>query len=286
MAIDTSVVTANPAAHSCDLLALLVREGAVVKGKLADARLSDLDGALGGLLRRLALRFLAHSVRDEGLRRKLTPDYQLGCKRILLSDDYLPAIQKGNVEVLAAGLREVRAHSVVSSAGDEREVDAIIFGTGFELIDLPIAQRVRGRDGRTLQEHWAGTPKAHLGITVAGFPNFFLLLGPNTGLGHTSVVLMIESQIEHLLAALAHLREQGLAAVEPRAEAQAAFLAELERKLAGTVWNAGGCRSWYLDREGRNFTLWPGSAFSYRRRVRSFQPGEYLAEARRALEAD
>jgi cation diffusion facilitator CzcD-associated flavoprotein CzcO len=232
------------------------------------------------VVEKLARRHLAARIRDPELRRKLTPDYRIGCKRILLSDDYLPSLTQPNVEVVTDAVREVRAHSIVAADGVERPVDAIIYGTGFQVTDMPISHKVRGRDGRTLAEHWEGSPKAHLGTTVAGFPNLFLLQGPNTGLGHTSVILMIESQIEHLVNALRFLRKDGAVAVEPRAEAQAAFVEEVDRKMGGSVWTAGGCRSWYLDDTGRNSTLWPGFTFSFRRRVARFAPAEYVAIAR------
>ncbi len=236
---------------------------------------------LGRLAQKIALRHLHRSVKDPALRAKLTPAYDIGCKRILLADDYYPAVAKRNVEVVTDAIREIRAHSIVTADGTERETDAIIFGTGFQIADLPIAKRVRGRDGRTLAEMWAGSPTAHLGTTVAGYPNFFILQGPNTGLGHTSVILMIESQIEHILAALAYMRAHDLAAVEPRREAQAEFVARVDARMRGTVWTAGGCKSWYLDKSGRNFTLWPGFTFSYHRRVRRFRPAEYVCEQRR-----
>ena len=236
--------------------------------------------AIARVVRLVALRYLAKSVPDAALRAKLTPSYEIGCKRVLLSDDYYPALAQPNVEVIAGGLREVRGRTVIGAGGEEREVDVLIFGTGFEVADLPIAKRVHGRDGRALDQVWAGSPRAHLGTTVSGFPNLFVLLGPNTGLGHTSVVIMIESQIEHVLAALRHMRRSNVGAVEPRAEAQAAFIARVDQKMKRTVWLAGGCRSWYLDRDGRNFALWPGFTFSFHRRVHDFRPAEYLCEER------
>jgi cation diffusion facilitator CzcD-associated flavoprotein CzcO len=233
-----------------------------------------------GLVQRVALRHLRRSIPDPALRRKLTPDWTLGCKRVLLSNDYLPALARPNVEVVTEGIAEVRAHSIVSAEGTERPVDAILFGTGFQPTDPPLARHLRGRDGRTLSETWAGSPAAHLGTTVAGFPNLFLLMGPNTGLGHTSVIYMIEAQIEHLLGALEHMRRQRIAALEPRPEAQAAFIAGVDRRMDGTVWTSGGCRSWYLDATGRNSTLWPDHTWTFRRRVARFEPGEYVMEWR------
>jgi cation diffusion facilitator CzcD-associated flavoprotein CzcO len=224
---------------------------------------------------RVALRHLRQAIPDPELRRTLTPDWTLGCKRVLLSNDYLPALAKPNVEVVADGIAEVRAHSIVTKDGTERPVDAILFGTGFQPTDPPLARHLHGRDGRTLSETWAGSPAAHLGTTVAGFPNLFLLMGPNTGLGHTSVVYMIEAQIEHLLGALDHMRRHGMDALEPRPEAQAAFIAGVDRRMEGTVWTEGGCRSWYLDPTGRNSTLWPDFTWRFRKRVARFEPGEY-----------
>ncbi|HEX2091310.1 MAG TPA: NAD(P)/FAD-dependent oxidoreductase [Longimicrobiaceae bacterium] len=230
---------------------------------------------LARLVQRLALRHLRRSVPDPALRARLTPDFTLGCKRVLLSNDYLPALARPNVELVTEGIAEVRERSIVTADGVERPVDALIFGTGFRATDPPLARHLRGREGRTLAEVWAGSPRAHLGTTVAGFPNLFLLLGPNTGLGHSSVVYMIEAQIEHLLGALRHMRRHGAGALEPHPEAQAAWVAEVEARMRGTVWTSGGCRSWYLDATGRNSALWPDFTWRFRRRVARFRPGEY-----------
>jgi cation diffusion facilitator CzcD-associated flavoprotein CzcO len=228
---------------------------------------------------RLAVRYLERTVRDPELRKKLTPDYTIGCKRVLISDDYLPSLTQPNVELITDGIREIREHSIVADDGTEREIDAIIFGTGFHVSDMPIAKHVRGREGLTLQEIWRGSPKAHLGTTVAGFPNFFMLQGPNTGLGHTSVITMIESQIEHVLGALRWLKKSGAVSLEPRADAQERFVRQVDEKMRGTVWTSGGCNSWYLDETGRNSTLWPGSTISFKRRLARFRPWEYLTAA-------
>jgi cation diffusion facilitator CzcD-associated flavoprotein CzcO len=155
---------------------------------------------------RLALRHLHRQVRDPGLRAKLTPTYRMGCKRVLISNDYLPALARENVEVVTDAIREVRARSIVSADGSERAVDTIIFATGFHVTDMPAAERVRGRDGRSLAEAWDGSPQAHMGAMVAGCPNLFFLVGPNTGLGHNSIVFMIESQCNYVLDACASWR--------------------------------------------------------------------------------
>jgi cation diffusion facilitator CzcD-associated flavoprotein CzcO len=230
---------------------------------------------LARAVQRLALNHLRRSVPDPALRARLVPDYTLGCKRILLSNDYLPALTRPNVEVVTDRIAEVRARSIVTADGRERPVDTIIFGTGFRVTDLPIAGRIRGADGRTLTETWGGSMRAYLGTMIAGFPNLFMLPGPNTGLGHTSVVLMIEAQMGHILDALRLLRRRGLVALAPRPEVQAAYSDRIDARLAGTVWNAGGCASWYLDATGRNSVLWPGTTWAFRRRLARLRPDDY-----------
>jgi cation diffusion facilitator CzcD-associated flavoprotein CzcO len=232
------------------------------------------------LVQRVAMRHLEQSIPDPELRAKLTPDYSLGCKRVLLSDDYLPSLNHANVQLVTERIREVREHSIVTADGTEHEVEAIIFGTGFQVQEPPIARVIRGRHGHTLAEAWGSTMTAHLGTTVSGFPNFFMLMGPNTGLGHSSVVLMAESQIEHVLNALRYIEGRNLAAVEPTPEAQAEFVRYVDSRMTGTVWTQGGCSSWYLDATGRNSTLWPGSISSFKRRVEPFEPSEYVAITR------
>ncbi len=219
----------------------------------------------------MALRQLARDVGDPVLRAKLTPSYTIGCKRILLSDDYWPALAAPNVEVVTESILRLEDRAVVTrdAAGREyrHELDALIYATGFRVTDSPFYSRVIGRGGRSLAEVWNGSPKAYLGTTTRGFPNLFFLLGPNTGLGHTSVVLMIEAQIEHLLKLLRRLRSAR--ALEPRSSAQDEFVRAVDRDVQNTVWNTGGCQSWYLDRTGRNSTIWPKSVVSYRKLMES-----------------
>lgn len=229
------------------------------------------------LAQRISLRHLERSVPDPVLRAKLTPRYTMGCKRILVSDDYWSSLTRPNVEVITEPIREVRERSIVTADGAEHPVDTIILATGFLVTQMPMAHFIRGRDGRSLSETWGGSPKAHLGTSVSGFPNLFMILGPNTGLGHTSVITMMESQIEHVLGALRYLDGRGLAAVEPTPEAQAEFVHQIDSHMRGTVWAQGGCRSWYMDTTGRISALWPGSTLAFRRRVAYFEPTEYLA---------
>jgi hypothetical protein len=152
--------------------------------------------------------------------------------------------------------------------------------------DHPIAGRIRGRDGRTLAEHWAdGGNRALHGVTVAGFPNMFYLVGPNTGTGNTSIIFMAEAQVEYLLSALSQMDAHGLAAIEPRPEVQHEYNERIQEQLQGTVWNTGGCASWYLDANGRNTTLWPTFASKFRRELSSCDLAEYRAERRDAVPA-
>jgi cation diffusion facilitator CzcD-associated flavoprotein CzcO len=229
---------------------------------------------------------LRRQVPDPELRAKLTPDFRLGCKRVLISNDYYPALAQPNVDVETDRIVEVTPTGVVTAARatgtrTEHPADTIIFGTGFHVTDHPIAGRLRGRDGRTLTEHWGvqGMSALH-GVTVAGFPNLFYLVGPNTGTGNTSIIYMAEAQVEYLLSALSTMDRRGIAVLEPRPEVQEAYNTRIQEQLQQTVWNTGGCASWYLDDKGRNTTLWPTFTFRFRRELSTFDLAEYDAERR------
>jgi cation diffusion facilitator CzcD-associated flavoprotein CzcO len=226
---------------------------------------------------KIARRYLERKVKDPALRAKLTPSYKLGCKRVLPTNDYYPALQRENVELVTDGIAEVRPHGILSNDGTERAVDAIILATGFEAAEAVAPFEVRGRGGRDLGTTWKDGAEAYLGTSVAGFPNMFLLVGPNTGLGHTSMVFMIESQIAYVLDAIKTMRKQGLASVEVREDVQTRFNAELHARFPRTVW-ASGCVSWYQTRSGKNTTLWPGFTVEYRLRTRKFDAGSYTVE--------
>lgn len=228
-----------------------------------------------------ALRFLAQQVADPALRATLTPRYHIGCKRILISDDYLPALQQGNVSVITESIVSITEDAVVTANGVRHPAEVMVLSTGFRPTDPPLAPHVIGRGGQSLARRWRGSPTAYMGTTHAGFPNFFTLLGPNTALGHSSVMLMVEAQIAHVLGVLALLRERGAAAAEPDATAQRAYCERIDSRLATTTWNTGGCRSWYLDRTGRNSTLWPDGVGRFRRTVSRVIEADYLLEVDR-----
>ena len=226
-----------------------------------------------------ARRFLRQQVADPVLREKLTPPYDIGCKRILISDDYLPALQQPNVSLVTDAIESITADGVVTAGGAMHRADVLVLSTGFRATDPPLAPHIVGRSGQSLADRWRGSPNAYMGTTHTGFPNFFTLLGPNTALGHSSVMLMVEAQIEHVLGVLALLRRRGAVAVEPHAEAQRAYCARIDARLSATAWNAGGCHSWYLDRTGRNSTLWPDGVGKFRRMVSRVRAEEYRFEA-------
>jgi cation diffusion facilitator CzcD-associated flavoprotein CzcO len=232
-------------------------------------------------LEQLGRRHLRAQVPDRELRKKLRPNFSPGCKRLLLSNDYLPAMAKKNVEVVTEGIAEIRPGSVVSSDGSEREVDTIIFATGFKVTDNPVKDRLRGREGHSLGKTWMETGlRAYLGTTVPGFPNLFMLSGPNTGIGHTSLLVMIEAQIRYVGECLKTMRERGLDIVEVREDATERFNDELQMKMGRTVWNSGGCQSWYLDELGRNTTLWPDFTWRFKLRTRRFEAADYFMTRR------
>ena len=235
----------------------------------------------GGVNEKVARRHLRSQVKDPELRKKLTPNYRMGCKRVLISDSYYPALQQPNVDVVTESIAEVKPHSIVTADGTEREIDALILGTGFYVTDMPVANYVRGRGGKTMAELWKGSPQAYLGTTVHGFPNMFFLVGPNTGLGHNSIVFMIESQLNYMLDCLEHMRQRGVHVFEVREQVQDAFNDRIQKRLEGTVWNSGGCASWYLDENGKNTTIWPGFTWPFRQDTRHFNPGDYELTTRR-----
>jgi len=227
------------------------------------------------LLEIIAKTQLRRQVPDPALRRALTPDFRIGCKRILLTNDWLPTLARDDVEVVTTALTEVTETGVRDGTGRLHDVDTIIFATGFTPTEPPVAHQLTGVTGTTLAAHWAGSPSAHLGITVPGFPNLFLMYGPNTNLGHSSIVYMLESQAAYLAAALRVMRAEGLASIDVRPDAERTYNEWINDALTNTVWNSGGCSSWYLDSRGRNSVMWPTFTFRFRARTRSFDVINY-----------
>ncbi len=222
-----------------------------------------------------ALRFLEKSVPDPVLRAKLTPKFTLGCKRILYSHDWYPALQRPQTTVVTDGIREITERGIVDHTGTEHEVDAIVLATGFEAAEAAAPFAVRGRDGLDIAAAWKDGIQAYLGATIAGLPNFFLMLGPNTGLGHSSMIYMMESQMSYVIDAIQTMRDRKLRWVDVKPDVMRSYNDELQEKLKKTVWMTGGCQSWYKTKDGKNTTLWPGFTFEFRRRTRHFDLASY-----------
>ena len=231
------------------------------------------DPRIMQLVKMIGRKNIERQIKDPVLRKRVTPTYTPGCKRILMSNTYYRALARPNVELVTDPI-----HEVTETGIDGRQLDAIIYGTGFRVNELLTPMEVIGRGGADLNETWKNRISAYLGTTVAGFPNFYMLMGPNTGLGHNSMVFMIESQIRYTLRCMAEAEKNGARAVEVRPEAQSAFVAGIDPRLQKAVW-ASGCHSWYLDDKGQNATLWPGFTFEYWLRTLRVRREDYTLDA-------
>jgi cation diffusion facilitator CzcD-associated flavoprotein CzcO len=232
------------------------------------------------MIEKLARYYLAKAVPEAALRAQLTPNYRFGCKRVLISNDWYPALQRDNVDVVTERIESITPSGVRTADGDEREYDALILGTGFRVTEYLSAIRIVGRSGVELNDVWRSSLRNYLGISVSGFPNLFLLMGPNTGLGHNSMIFMIEAQARYAANAVAKLRDRKLSFIDVLPEAEQEFRNELARKMKNTVWTTG-CQSWYQTPDGEVF-LWPGATFDYWWRTRAVDLQHY--ELRRLQE--
>ncbi|MEM0995827.1 MAG: NAD(P)/FAD-dependent oxidoreductase [Bacteroidota bacterium] len=235
---------------------------------------------VGRLAEGIGRRHLRRSIPDVDLQRALTPDYRLGCKRGLLSDDYYPALARENAGLVTSGIDRITAEGILTQDGKHHPADVLVFATGFKAVEYLSQIRIVGRSGRVLNEAWADSGgEAYLGTTVHGFPNLFLLTGPNSGLGHNSLIHIIESQANYVLDAVRQLPVEGDWA-EVRAEIQADYNQKIQAQLARTVWQMGGCRSWYQMESGKNTALLPTWTFVYRRQTNHFRATDYRVESR------
>jgi cation diffusion facilitator CzcD-associated flavoprotein CzcO len=237
--------------------------------------------AIFAISRPQALANIRKGIKDPELREKVRPHFAFGCKRVLISNDYYPALARDNVDLVTDRIVRVTKNSIVTADGTEREIDVLVIATGFLATEQPIAGQVKGKNGQTLSDAWAEKGiQAYKGATVSGFPNLFFVVGPNTGLGHSSMVYMIESQVAYVVDAVRTMRRHDLATVEPLASAQSEWNADLQRRIEKTVWNRGGCNSWYLDAHGRNVTLWPRTTYKFRQLTAKFDLGSYCSTGR------
>lgn len=226
-----------------------------------------------------ARRHMKRQVKDPALREKLAPSYRIGCKRILPSNKWYPALQEENVEIVTDRIAEITPSGILTSTGREIALDVIVFATGFNATDMHFSHRIVGRGRETLEDVWAGSPQAHKNSTVPGFPNLFLLLGLNTG--YSSMVFMIEAQLNYVIDALTTMRGGGIHALEVRSDAYRAWNDAVQSRMPPTVWSSGGCASWYIDRNGLATTVWPDFTWKFRRLTRRFDPAAYRPVAPR-----
>lgn len=231
--------------------------------------------------------FKEREIRDPGLRLKLNPFYTLGCKRVLLSDDFYATMTRPNVTLVTKAIREVSPQGVITDDGHEHPCDVIVLATGFRPFNPSLGIDIRGRDGRSLADDWHAGPEGFRGIAVAGYPNYFTLMGPNSGLGHNSIVFMIEVQVRYVMQCLNWIASGRLDPVEVRPERQRAFNRELQARFSRTVWQSKPgtawqlpCRSWYTDASGRNSTLWPGMSWGYWLMMRKARRKDFVPASR------
>lgn len=227
------------------------------------------------IIQLLAEGFLAFNIRDKALRERLTPDYVIGCKRVLLSNNYLSALKKPNVKLITDAIENITPIGIRTRDGSEHPLDVIIASTGFLAAEAGSPFPVYGLESNELNEQWQGGASAYLGTTVSGFPNLFIMTGPNSALGHNSMIYMIESQARYVMSALSLIRQSPNTAFDIPEQTQNHYNEGLQKRLAKTVWNTGGCSSWYLASNGLNTTLWPDFTFVYRHKTRRFDVEHY-----------
>jgi cation diffusion facilitator CzcD-associated flavoprotein CzcO len=225
------------------------------------------DGWLARRIRQACADYLAAEIPDPGLRKMLTPDYAPGCKRLLISDDYIPALRRDNVAVVTSGIEGIVPAGVTTRDGVMHPADVIVYGTGFETTSFLAPMEIEGLGGRKLHEQWRGGAEAYLGVAVANFPNLFLLYGPNTNLGHNSILFMIEAQVRYIVECIQELSRSGRAWIAVRPEVQDVFNEGVQAALADTVW-ATSCGSWYKTATGKITNNWKGFTLDYWWRMR------------------
>lgn len=229
-------------------------------------------------LQGLAKWHINRHIKDEALKKKITPDYTMGCKRVLLSNHYYKTLAQDNVSVVASGVDRIEGNTIIASNGEQYEADVIILGTGFHVADVPIAQRVQGKSGKTMAEIWQGSPEAYRGTTITDFPNFFLVLGPNLAIGHNSAFIIIEAQLDYVMGALTEMRDNNLSSVEVNSQAQEKYNEKVQQDLQTTVWNTGGCTSYYIDENGKNSIGFPWGTLKLRKMLANFDSQAYTLD--------
>jgi cation diffusion facilitator CzcD-associated flavoprotein CzcO len=224
------------------------------------------------------LRFLKRQVPDPQLRQKLTPDYAIGCKRVIVSSTLYPALGRANVTLHSReqGIASIDETGINTQDGQHIDVDLIVWSTGYDATDGVISYPVSGKNGKQLRDFWATYPRAYLGTSLPDFPNLFIVTGPNTGIGHTSALFIIESQMNYILDCIRTVKKQGLRSIEVRPEAERTYTEMIHREMERTVWKSGGCHSWYQSRSGHVIAMFPGFSFSYHQLTRALKPADHI----------
>lgn len=227
---------------------------------------------------KVALRHIAKQIKDPALRAAVTPDYTIGCKRIILSNTLYPALCRDNVTLhtQGSGIAEITPTGIRTADGQDVQLDVIIYSTGYDATDGVISYPVIGRQGETLQQQWAEFPRAYLGTTMPGFPNFFVVTGPNTGIGHTSAIFVIEAQMNYIMKSLDAMSRRGSETLEVTRAAESEYTEMIHREMEQTVWKSGGCHSWYQSKSGHVIAMFPGFSFTYRQMANRFKPQHHI----------
>lgn len=225
-----------------------------------------------------ALKHIARQISDPAIRKAVTPDYTIGCKRIILSSTLYPALCRPNVQLHPKddGIAEINARGILTAKGQQIDLDLIVYSTGYDATDGVISYPVVGKGGRSVQDVWAEFPRAYLGTAMPGFPNFFIVTGPNTGIGHTSAIFVIEAQMEYIRRAIQAVQKQGAKAIEVKPQAEADYTTMIHREMKQTVWQSGGCTSWYKSKSGHVIAMFPGFSFTFRQMAKAFKPHDHL----------
>ena len=226
---------------------------------------------------KIGMRHMKKNIKDETLRKKLTPSYRLGCKRVLMSNNYYQALAQPNLDVVTDGIATFTKDSVITGDRKERKIDAIIMGTGFHVADSFQFYDLHGKNGVRAKNAFKDGPQAYFGSTIHHFPNMFMMLGPNTGLGHNSMIYMIESQTNYVVDAIQKMISQNIRSIEVKEKVQEDFNEEIQRKLKNTIWDSG-CKSWYISENGKNYTVWPGFTTEFRKRTKIINLDDYIVE--------
>jgi cation diffusion facilitator CzcD-associated flavoprotein CzcO len=226
---------------------------------------------------RHALKHIEQQISDPAIRKAVTPDYTIGCKRIILSSTLYPALCRPNVQLHAKddGVAEINEHGILTTGGQHIDLDLIIYSTGYDATDGVISYPVVGKGGKSVQDVWAEYPRAYLGTSLPGFPNLFVVTGPNTGIGHTSAIFVIEAQMEYIRRAIAAVQSKKARAIEVKPQAEADYTNMIHREMKQTVWQSGGCNSWYKSKSGHVIAMFPGFSFTFRQMAKAFKPADH-----------